>query len=135
LNAARNHSNFNFTLRIIASLLDSLTVLIVESSIFALVIYALNVLSHEVVSDTIGFPVGVHLSIILSQELGLELLWIEDIKNHICLSQALLCDCWSRQCRKQLQSLDLGPTRNARLEQKREAVVTAPSVVAAKMGS
>jgi hypothetical protein len=106
-----------------------------ESSICTLAIHAFNILSHEVIFDTIGFPVGFHLSIILSQELGLERLGIENVKNHICLFQAILCDFWLRQCRKQLQSLDPGPKRNAPLVQKSETVVMAPSVVAAKMGS
>jgi hypothetical protein len=127
LNAARNHFNFSSCL---ASLISFVTLLI--GDICALIIHAFNVFPHEVVLNTPLHPVGFHASIVLSQELGLELLGIEHVKNRICLLQTLLSACRLRQCRKQLQSLDSGPKRNARLEQKGEAVFMAPIVVAAR---
>ena len=130
LNAARNHFNFSSCL---ASLISFVTLLI--GDICALIIHAFNVFPHEVVLNTPLHPVGFHASIVLSQELGLERLRIENVKNPVCILQALLCAYWLTQRRKQLQSLDSGPKWNARLEQKGEAVVTAPSVVAANMGS
>ena len=126
LNAARNHFNFMPCLSFVTLL---------TGDISALIIHAFNVFAYEVVLDTIGLPVGFHLSIVLSQELGLERLRIENVKNPVCILQALLCACWLTQRRKQMQSLDSGPKRNERLEQKGEAVVTTPSVVDANMGS
>ena len=128
LNAARNHFNF----------MPCLPPRLRHSSHLRdrhLYPYHLKVFPYEVVFDTIDLSVGFHLSIVPLQELGLERLRIENVKNPVCILQALLCAYWLTQRRKQLQSLDSGPKWNARLEQKGEAVVTAPSVVAANMGS
>jgi hypothetical protein len=75
-----------------ASLLSFVTLLIGDIS--ALIIHAFNVFPYEVVLDTIGLPVGFHLSIVLLQELGLERLRVENVKNPVCILQALLCAYW-----------------------------------------
>ena len=91
LNAARNHFNFMPCLSFVTLL---------TGDISALIIHAFNVFPHEVVLNTPLHPVGFHASIVLSQELGLELLGIEHVKNRICLLQTLLSACRLEHCRE-----------------------------------